>query len=764
MMKPEDFQRLEQYFERAVEADVAQREAIIRELNEESPELAASLRGMLAADAEQTDPIKGVVAEGVSSATAQGNDTRAGPQHIGPFEVISRLGAGGMGVVYLCRRKEEDFDQLVAVKRLAFAADTDFARQRLRMERAVLAGLRHPNIAQLIDGGEDENGTPFVAMEYVDGVSIDRYVIEQKLDREAQVRLFLALCEAVQFAHRNGVIHRDIKAANVQIDSHGQLKLLDFGIAKLVRDAEKPPEPMTVAASMTPDYASPEQVRGEPATQASDIYSMGVLLFELLAGKRPYDFLTKRPSEIERIVCETNAPPLVGKGAADLNSIIARAMHKQPERRYASAAELGDDLNRWLTGHPVEARPDSALYRASRFVRRHPFGTFTTALIALLLAGFGSVMAWQAHQLAVQRDTAEREARVAGETADFLVELFALSDPREGNPENVRARDLLARAAEQLPEQMESDPLGRARLMHVIGLAYANLGDDARGTGLLEQSLALRENHAGPNSLEVADALNRLGNVHRRFGRLQQAEPMLVRALEIREQAGQVDYDLADSYNNVGLLQNDLGYYERAEATLRRSITLHQQYDGQDTPSAASPLHNLALSLQRQGRLDEAREAAQQAIALKRAEGRNQASIANTLAVLANIERERGLLDEALQHSQESLTLREGIYGRNNVLIASGLRTHAEVLLARGDAEEAEALYREALALHEANGSLETIRAAEIQLGLGRLLMELGRDDESVILLNRAAETARRELPHGSPELNKFELATQLRS
>ena len=759
-MKPEDFKRLEQCFEQALEADEAEREGIIRDLSEQSPELAERLRKMLAADAVTADPLKSVVDHGVSEAGLEPGS----PRQIGPFEVIRRLGAGGMGVVYLCRRMDEDFNQLVAVKRLAVAADTDFARQRLRMERAVLARLRHPNIAQLIDGGEDEDGTPFVAMEYVDGVSIDRYVEQNNLDRAARVRLFLALCEAVQFAHRNGVIHRDIKAANVQIDSHGQLKLLDFGIAKLLRDAEPQGEALTVAASMTPDYASPEQVRGEPATQASDIYSMGVLLFELLAGKRPYGFPTARPSEVERIVCETEPPPLAGKGAADLNGIIAQAMHKQPERRYASAAELGDDLNRWLTGHPVEARPDSTLYRASRFVRRHPFGTFTTALIVVLLVGFGSVMAWQAHELALQRDAAEREARVAGETADFLVELFALSDPREGNPQNVRAKDLLARAAEQLPEQMESDPLGRARLMHVIGLAYANLGDDERGTDLLEQSLALRENHAGPNSLEVADALNRLGNVHRRFGRLQQAEPMLVRALEIREQkireqGGQVDYDLADSYNNVGLLQNDLGYYERAEATLRRSIDLHHQWDGQGTPRAASPLHNLALSLQRQGRLDEARAAALESITRKRAESPNQTSIANTLAVLANIERERGLLDQALEHSQESLALRERIYGRDNVLIASGLRTHAEVLLARGDVEEAEALYWEALALHEANGSLGTIRAANIQLGLGRMLLDQGRLSEAETLLHEAAETARGELPEDSPELERFNVA-----
>ena len=560
--------------------------------------------------------------------------------------------------------------------------------------------------------------------------------------------------------HGRGVVHRDVKAANVQIDRHGQLKLLDFGIAKLLGEVEPNTEVPTVAASMTPHYASPEQVRGEPVGPASDIYSMGVLLYELLSGRRPYEINTTRAAEVERIVCESAPPALPGRGMADLDSIVACAMHKDPARRYASAAEFGADLGRWLDGRPVHARADSALYRLQSLFRRHPFGAATTVLISILLVGFGSVMAWQASELAKQRDAAETEARVANETSEFLIELFAVSDPRESNPADVRARDLLERAAERLPEQLASDPLGRARLMHVIGLAFSNLGDQDRGIELLSQALRLRELHAGSASAETADSLNRLGNIYRRFGRLVEAEPMLVRALQWRQANGPVDHDLADSYNNVGLLQNDLGHYVQAEETLRRSIELHRRAGGPETEQVTAPLHNLSLSLRRQGRLEEARAASMEALAIKRAAGDwSLSSVAVTLAALANIERERGELAAALAYSEESLALREQVFGRDNVMIASGLATHAEILAELDQAGNAEALLREALALHNAAGTLDGLRAADFRLALGRLLIGQARMDEARLELQPALASAARELPADSPELDRFRAA-----
>jgi len=752
-MKAVDFIKLERRFNEALELDADGRAAAVASLKAESPDLGARLEAMLTADAGNADPLIRLFEDAPEIEQAL-------PETIGPFKVLRRLGQGGMGVVYLCRRLGGDFEQLLAVKRLNAASDSSSARERLRTERRLLATLRHPNIAQLVDGGEEADGTPYVAMEFVDGVQIQRYAERERLDRMARVRLFLSLCDAAHFAHQNSVVHRDIKPANVLIDRAGHLKLLDFGIAKLLderRGNEK--TALTIAGAMTPHYASPEQIRGEPVTSLSDIYSLGVLLYELVAGRRPYDIRTRRPTEIERIVCRDEPPPPLparrGRDG-DLNCIVGRAMHKDPGRRYASAVQLAEDLTRWLDGRPVLARPDSAGYRLRTFARRHPFGVAASSLLALLLVGFSASMTWQASELAAQRDRAEREALAANETADFLIELFAVSDPRESNPTDVRARDLLERAAEQLPAELDSDPLMRARLLHVIGLAFANLGEDRRGTELLEQALALRQSHAGPESAATADSLNRLGNVHRRFGRLKEAEPMLVRALRWRRSHGPVDHDLADSYNNVGLLQNELGWYQQAEASLREAIELHRRVGGVDTTQAAAPLHNLALSLRQQDRLDEARQAALESLAIKRPNDWSLSSLANTLAVLAGIERRRGDLAAALAASEESLALRKQVFGRDNVMIASGLATHAGVQHALGHQVEAEALYREAIDLHQRAGSANSLRAADLKRGYARFLLDTGRDKEAAPLLAEARRIAQQELPSDSPELLRF--------
>jgi len=751
-MDSQQFKQLEALFDQAVALSGEALQTFLAQVENDQPALASRLRAMLAGDQETADPVRQLIEDGVVQESA-------GPDRIGPFEVIRKLGAGGMGTVYLCRRSDGDFEQRVAVKRLSSSVDSAFGQQRFRLERKLLANLRHANIAHLIDGGEDDQGMPWVAMEYVEGQSITEHVASAKLDHSECVRLFLPLCDAVQFAHLNLIIHRDIKSSNVLINSQGQLKLLDFGIAKLMdRDADNE-DAITVASSMTPHYASPEQVRGDPINQASDIYSMGVLLYEMLAGRRPYELNTRRPSEVERIVCETEPAKLLGRNADDLNGILAKAMHKEASRRYASAAEFGQDLERWLGGFPVSARPDSSMYRINRWIRRHPFGASATAFIAILIVGFGSLMAWQAHLLAIERDAAAREALVATETADFLIDVFAVSDPRVSNPKDVRASELLDRAAELIPLEMESDPLARAQLMHVMGLAYANLGDDKRGVDLLEQSLAIRLEESGENSPLVADSRNRLGNVLRRFGRLQEAEPLLVESLRWREANGPVDYDLADSFNNVGLLQNDVGNYEQAIQTLTRAIELHRQSDGADTLNVAAPLHNLALAHRRLSQFDLAAQSAEESLAIKQAAGDwSLSSIAVTMAVLSNIERQRGNLEQSLGYSEESLALREQVFGRDNVMIASGLSTHARILIELGQLEQAEALMREALGLHRADGSIDSLRASYHFLGLGRLLMSQGRFGEAREVLDRALQNAEQELPPG-PELSMFQEA-----
>ena len=491
----------------------------------------------------------------------------------------------------------------------------------------------------------------------------------------------------------------------------------------------------------------------------TDIYSLGLLLYELLAGRRPYDIQTRRPTEIEKIICQTDpGPPLSNHHGrdGDLNSIVLKAMHKETDRRYQSAAQLAEDLQRWLDGRPVLARPDSAGYRLRSFLRRHPFGVAASSTLAMMLLVFSVSMAWQAHRLALERDRAEREARVAPETADFLIELFKASDPRETNPEALRARDLLDRAAEHIPAELDGDPLLRAQLMHVIGLAYTNLNVEGSAIALLTGALELREAQLGADSALVADSRNRLGNALRHFGQLEHAEPLLVQALQWRLARGHVDHDLADSYNNVGLLQNQLGWFERAEASLRQSIALHRQVGGAETTEAAAPLHNLALSLRSQQNFEEARQAALDSLAIKRANDWSLASLANTVAVLASIERQLGNRDAAFSSSKESLALRERVFGRDSTQIASGLATHANILAEFGRFTEAESLFLEALDLHENAGSGRSLSAADLRLGYGHFLHTQNRKEEGDRLLAEALTIAKAHFPDNAPGLERY--------
>jgi len=752
------FRQIEDLFEQAVSLSPEAQAELLADVARSDADLARRVEAMLAADAGTRDVLRQAV-EGQAAGDRL-------PEQIGPFRVLSKLGEGGMGVVYLCRRQTADFEQLLAVKRLNAALDSELARHRLAVERRVLASLRHPNIAQLVDGGEDADGAPFVAMEYVDGLPIDRYVREHGLDRGARIRLFLDLCQAVQFAHQHLIVHRDIKSANVLIDSNGQLKLLDFGIAKLIDEERDSSDDtvLTVAGAMTPHYASPEQIRGEPVTPLTDIYSLGVVLYELLADRRPYEFRTRRPTELERVICHSApAPPLADRRgrAGDLNSIVAKAMHKDPARRYQSAGQLSEDLERWLAARPVLARPDSSLYRLSVFARRHPLGVGLSGLIVLLLVGFSAAMGWQAQQMSMARDQAEREAAVANQTARFLIELFQRSDPRETNPSELTVRDLLDQAASRITDELQDDPLTRAHLMQIIGLAYGNLGLEQAAVDLLSKALAVREEQLGANHELVADSLNRLGNILRVFGRFDQAEPLLLRALEWRQANGEVDHDLADSWNNVGLMQNDLGWAERAEASLRRSIDLHRRVGGSEAIQAAAPLHNLALALRAQGRFEQARQAAVESLSIKQGNDWSLSSLAVTLAVLANIERQLGNLDAALAASAESLALREQVFGRDNARISSGLVTHARILHELGRNDQAERLYIEAARLHAPHGSTPPIALANVHLGYGRFLHEQGRHEESAALLASALDIAEAHYPADAPELERFRAPLQ---
>ena len=416
-------------------------------------------------------------------------------EQIGPYRVIQEIGSGGMGVVFLAER--EDVGKRVALKlvREGGLASGDRVR-RFLLERRVLARLEHPNIARLLDAGVTELRVPYLVMEYVEGTPIDRYCDDHTLPVSERLDLFRTVCQAVHYAHQSLVVHRDLKPSNILVTTDGQVKLLDFGIAKLLADHSSPglTEPRTGLLMLTPEYASPEQVRGEPVTTASDVYSLGIVLYQLLTGTRPYSLGSRTPAEVERVVSET-APDrpsaaIVGGDVAasrgttaerlqrrlqgDLDTIVLKALSKEPGRRYLSAAQLSDDLRRHLDRLPVLARKDTAAYRTGKFLRRHWIGVGAAALVLIsLLAGIAATV-WQAQRAEAQRTVAEERFRDVRSLATTV--LFEIHDAVADLPGATRARALLMRRGLEYLNRLSSQSHGDPGLQGEIAQAYIRLG------------------------------------------------------------------------------------------------------------------------------------------------------------------------------------------------------------------------------------------------------------------------------------------------
>jgi eukaryotic-like serine/threonine-protein kinase len=411
-MNPEQFRRLEALYDAAAGMDAFERARFIEESCVGNEQMR---RELLAAFQGVGSGLTGVV-EQAAAAVAGESEAHWTDRRMGSYRIVRPLGRGGMGAVFLGVRDDDQFHKEVAIKTLKFELEGGPAVSRFRQERQILAHLEHPNIARLLDGGTTEQGTPFIVLEYVAGVEIVEWCERQHLSIESRLQLFRQVCDAVQYAHQHLIVHRDIKPGNILITPNGVPKLLDFGIAKLL-DASALEGLETRAATsallMTPDYVSPEQVRGDAVSTATDVYSLGAVLYELLTGRRPHSLESYDAVEIARVVCDTDVRPPSALGnrrlRGDLDNIVLKAMHKDPSRRYSSAAEFSEDIRRHLEGLPIAARPDTSVYRAAKFARRHRIGVAATAAVIV--------------SLAIGVAVARREARVAQRRFDQVREL-----------------------------------------------------------------------------------------------------------------------------------------------------------------------------------------------------------------------------------------------------------------------------------------------------------------------------------------------------
>jgi len=772
-----NWRRLQELFEEASNLPAGQREKYLDEYCADDPELRGRVEALLSS-AGQTD---GFLEKAVEAAAAE-----PGPgQRLGPYEIVRPIGRGGMGTVYLAERADGAYRQQVAIKYLNAAWGPPELVARLRNERQILADLDHPGIARLLDGGASPAGLPYVVMEYVDGDPIDQYCRERNLTIEGRLHLFAGLCEAVAYAHRNLVIHRDIKPGNVLVTGEGRTKLLDFGIAKLLDPHGKETAGLTRPAErlMTPGYASPEQIRGEPITTSTDVYSLGALLYELLARKPAWPRAESGGSGLEQLEHEPALPSfavrddarLARQLAGDLDNIVLKAMHHEPARRYGSVEQLSADIRRHLAGLPVEARPDSRRYRAGKFLKRHKLGVAVAAIFVLTIAGFGASMAWLARK-------AQREAETSREISRFLVGLFSVSDPSEARGNSITAREVLDKGADRVKKELGGELAVRAQLMHTLGRVYLTLGlyeraqaqltdalegwraasgassreygetlallaflanrqgDHSRAIKLNQECLRIFGRLSGDESREYLSLLNNLGLNYWNLGEFDRAVETYQRVVATATRLlGPDDRFTLTSRNNLEIVLADQGRYQEAEPMARDILQRRLRVLGDRHPETGYSYSNLGFVLMKMGRYEEARQAQTKSLELRRRVlGSEHADLSPSLNLLSATAREMDNPEEAAALARESLAVVEKSLGPSHPQTAAALDTLALARQSEGELQEAEELARRSLAVREKILPAGHHRVAESWNTLGQILHARGRLDEAEKALREA--------------------------
>ncbi|MEM6647128.1 MAG: serine/threonine-protein kinase, partial [Bacteroidota bacterium] len=619
-------------------------------------------------------------------------------QRLGPYRLVRELGHGGMGTVFLAERDDEQFAQQVAVKIVRTGLLTPDVVQRFRQERQILARLQHEHIARLYDGGVTEQGVPYLVMEYVEGTPITQYADDQRLTTRQRLALFQKVCGAVQYAHQNLVVHRDLKPSNILVTPDGTVKLLDFGIAKLVEDDEALGLTAAVTRTglrlMTPEYAAPEQIKGEAVTTTSDVYALGVLLYELLTGHRPYKLEARLQHEIARVILEeepTHLSTIVGEALTvteggttamrtpdtisaargttpdalrrqlrgDLDRVVLKALRKEADRRYATVSGFAEDLERYLDGLPVSAQPDRVGYRVRKFVQRNRIGVSLAAVLMLTVVGFMVALALQQAATVRERDRAQAEAEKATAVTDFVLGLFEAADPNNSKGAEVTARELLAEGETRIENDLADQPAVQATMRHTIGDVYYHLG---------EYEAAVEQTKA---ALEQRRALH--GDVHA---------------------------SVSETLGNLGLTYWAQSKYDEAEVAHREALAINRVVHPALHIETAKMMHNLAINRTDQGALAEAESLYVEAIAMYRALSEEDTEeLASSLGALGLLYRRRGAYAEAEAHYRDGLAMNERLHGDDHPEVTTALYNLASVLTIEGRYEESEPLLRRVLDL-----------------------------------------------------------------
>ncbi|MET0497543.1 MAG: tetratricopeptide repeat protein [Steroidobacteraceae bacterium] len=779
------WERLQELFAQAMDLPEAERTALIERETADEPALREELFDLLACDTgRSTGPLTNALGAALDATTRDRRRALLG-KVVGNYKLVSVLGHGGTGTVYLGERSDRQYSAQVAVKIVDSATIQGDLGMRFRAERQILASLNHPNIARLLDAGETADGQPYLVMEYVHGEPVDRYCDRMQLDLRARLELFLQICAAVQYAHQNLIVHRDLKPANILVTGDGAPKLLDFGIAKLL-DVGDAASLLALTRMndrlLTPEYASPEQILGRMVTTASDVYALGVVLYELLTGLRPYVVPASASQlELERSICiadpyrpSASVARAIDKGpidgesditalahargttperlqrrlVGDIDAIVMRSMRKEPEHRYPSIEQLTADIRRYIGQEPVLARQGNWLYYSQRFMRRHAFGvaagfTFVTVIIAFAIA-----MTIQAQRIASERDRATQESERAEKVSSFMLNVFTASDPFENLGKQMTASDLLDQAARSIRGDLNEQPEVRARLLEAIGRAYRRQGRPDRAVAYLEDSLSIRDKLPTDNIAQTGSVLTELAIAFYQDGKFEESDRAFHRAMEISERSvNSRPIAYARLLVDLGRMEFSRGNLDKGETYLTRGLKLTRELEGSRHPEVAAILNDLSSARAWHDDLEGAERAAQEAVSIYR----ESVHELHPDRVAADFQYGQvlfleGRMNDADPIFERTLNNQRMLFGTNSRQVANSLDALAHVRLAQNRVDDARKLAEEAVDVSKALAP-NNFMTGYLQTSLAQVLSRQQKYDAAEQQLREALDVYARSLP-----------------
>ena len=765
-MTNSDWRILEAAFAEATSLEGDTRVSMLAKFSAEHPDLEQQLLNLLAADSADDISLAEPIASSAKVFADEATDLWEN-RRIGAWTIKHRIADGGMGAVFLAERSDDEYQQTVALKIMTAQLLAKDAVTRFRVERQILASLSHPNIAKLIDGGSTDENLPYLVLEYVDGLPIDQYCDEHQLSIPERLRLFMKVCKAVDFAHRNLVVHRDLKPNNILVDTSGEPKLLDFGIAKLL-ESSSVQQTMAVtregARAMTPEYASPEQVRGEPISVATDVYALGVLLYRLMTGQSPYGVSTAVPREYEAAILDNEPlrpstvvtspdtdPTVVASRSTspqrlqrhlvgDLDNIVLHALQKEPERRYATANELSTDIGRYLAHLPVVARGDDWPYKVRKFLVRN---ARSLAITTVVVASIAALTVYYTVKLADERDRANLAATQSSEVATFLTGLFESASPHEAKGEAITAVELLEQGRERI-EELDEQPQLKAELMRIMASSMTAIGDLERSIPMLERVLALKEAAVPRDESSISQTTHNLSEAYRQLGDFEKAEHYSRRTLEIAMALfGPDNSNVAYVMARLGVILFDAARTDEALDLEQRALTIMIANGDGESADALDTRGNISNTLARLGRYREAEQILRETITLSDqviGESHPNTIIRRTNLCLILIR--LGDSDEAVSILEENIPRGIKVWGPDYYHVAYMLRTKASALKRLGRMQESLDAYREAQEITRTrNGEDNMVYVGNLR-GTAGVLMDLARYDEAGSLLDEALAKA----------------------